>query len=148
MIIDIDKRQPLELFDGSDDELIYDENGRRRYTINSGGGSCCGGVCAIALVTSPDILLRGLYDFVTNIPLNKIRDANLAEELVRYYQTDLRQAILDRGIQIKCKFHPSCSEYALEAIRTYGQIKGSTMALERLVRCNPSSEGGYDPVVR
>ncbi len=45
-----------------------------------------------------------------------------------------------------CRFYPSCSEYALGAIRRFGAVKGGYLALWRIIRCNPYSEGGYDPV--
>ncbi|MBI5065753.1 membrane protein insertion efficiency factor YidD [Candidatus Woesearchaeota archaeon] len=45
-----------------------------------------------------------------------------------------------------CKFEPSCSEYAREAILKHGQAKGTMKALARLARCNPLNKGGYDPV--
>jgi uncharacterized protein len=45
-----------------------------------------------------------------------------------------------------CKYHPSCSQYAIDALRTFGPAKGSVLAAWRLVRCNPFSHGGYDPV--
>lgn len=45
-----------------------------------------------------------------------------------------------------CKFHPTCSAYALDAVRIHGSVKGSWLALRRLVRCHPWSLGGYDPV--
>lgn len=46
----------------------------------------------------------------------------------------------------KCKYIPTCSQYALDAIEKYGAIKGGCMALFRILRCNPFSKGGYDPV--
>lgn len=45
-----------------------------------------------------------------------------------------------------CRFTPTCSEYATEAIAKYGFWKGSVLGLKRLGRCHPFSEGGYDPV--
>ncbi|WP_448596346.1 membrane protein insertion efficiency factor YidD [Thermoleptolyngbya sp.] len=45
-----------------------------------------------------------------------------------------------------CRFHPTCSQYALEAIARYGSIKGGWLTAKRIVRCHPWSEGGYDPV--
>ncbi|MBF0321126.1 MAG: membrane protein insertion efficiency factor YidD [Nitrospirae bacterium] len=45
-----------------------------------------------------------------------------------------------------CRFAPSCSEYAAEAVEKYGALKGSLLALKRISRCHPFSEGGYDPV--
>jgi putative membrane protein insertion efficiency factor len=45
-----------------------------------------------------------------------------------------------------CRFYPSCSVYAMEAIGRYGAGKGSLLALKRLLRCHPFNPGGYDPV--
>ena len=45
-----------------------------------------------------------------------------------------------------CRFVPTCSEYAAEAIGKHGIVKGSALALWRLLRCNPLCRGGYDPV--
>lgn len=45
-----------------------------------------------------------------------------------------------------CKFRPTCSQYALDAINKYGAFKGGIMAGYRILRCNPFSKGGYDPV--
>jgi len=45
-----------------------------------------------------------------------------------------------------CRFYPSCSGYALEAIQKHGAFKGSLMAFWRILRCNPLCKGGYDPV--
>ncbi len=45
-----------------------------------------------------------------------------------------------------CKFYPSCSAYALEAVRVHGAAKGTWLAVRRLLRCHPWSLGGYDPV--
>jgi putative membrane protein insertion efficiency factor len=44
-----------------------------------------------------------------------------------------------------CKFHPSCSQYASDALRKYGPVRGSLKAAWRIVRCNPWSQGGVDP---
>ena len=70
---------------------------------------------------------------------------SLARELVlapiRAYRRLLSPALPQR-----CKYHPSCSAYAVEAVREYGVIRGSVLAGWRLLRCNPWSHGGYDPV--
>jgi hypothetical protein len=46
----------------------------------------------------------------------------------------------------RCKYYPSCSNYAIGALREHGAIRGSGLAASRLLRCNPFSNGGYDPV--
>ena len=46
-----------------------------------------------------------------------------------------------------CRYLPTCSEYAMEAVDRYGAVRGGYMAARRLLRCHPLSEGGYDPVV-
>ena len=45
-----------------------------------------------------------------------------------------------------CKYYPTCSQYGLEAIEKYGAFKGGLMVVWRILRCNPFSKGGYDPV--
>ncbi|MFC5714311.1 membrane protein insertion efficiency factor YidD [Thalassorhabdus alkalitolerans] len=45
-----------------------------------------------------------------------------------------------------CRFHPTCSQYSLEAVRTYGACKGSWLTIKRLLKCHPFHSGGFDPV--
>lgn len=46
----------------------------------------------------------------------------------------------------RCRYHPTCSAYAVQAVETYGILRGGILASWRLLRCNPWSHGGYDPV--
>lgn len=48
----------------------------------------------------------------------------------------------------KCKFIPTCSNYGIEAIKEYGSIKGTILTIKRIIRCNPLSSGGYDPLIK
>jgi uncharacterized protein len=63
----------------------------------------------------------------------------LAVAPLRFYQRAISPALPSR-----CKYHPSCSHYAVDAIRRYGILRGSVLAAWRLVRCNPWSHGGVD----
>jgi uncharacterized protein len=60
---------------------------------------------------------------------------------IRLYQRAISPALPKR-----CKYYPTCSEYAVQAIRTYGIARGLVLATWRLLRCNPWSHGGVDPV--
>jgi len=57
------------------------------------------------------------------------------------------KALLSPMLPNACRFVPTCSEYAAEAIEQYGALRGGFMALWRLLRCHPFSAGGYDPVI-
>jgi uncharacterized protein len=67
--------------------------------------------------------------------------AQIAIGAVRAYQWTIRPMIGPN-----CRFCPSCSDYAIEAIRSHGMWRGSGLATRRILRCNPWHEGGYDPV--
>ncbi|HSZ06783.1 MAG TPA: membrane protein insertion efficiency factor YidD [Solirubrobacteraceae bacterium] len=56
------------------------------------------------------------------------------------------QRVISPAIPRRCKYEPTCSRYAVEAIREYGILRGLVLAGWRLLRCNPWSYGGYDPV--
>ena len=60
---------------------------------------------------------------------------------IRFYQRFISPALPRR-----CKYHPTCSEYAVQAVRTYGVLRGTVLAAWRILRCNPWSHGGVDPV--
>ena len=62
--------------------------------------------------------------------------------IIRFYQKYLSGAM---GYS-SCKYYPTCSRYAIEAIEKYGAFKGGLLAAWRILRCNPFSKGGYDPV--
>lgn len=63
----------------------------------------------------------------------------LATAPVRFYQRIISPALPQR-----CKYYPTCSHYAVDAIRAYGIMRGSVLAAWRLLRCNPWSHGGVD----
>lgn len=63
-------------------------------------------------------------------------------KMIRFYQRFISPQL---GYS-KCKYYPTCSQYALEAFGKYGFIKAFSMSLWRILRCNPFSKGGYDPV--
>jgi putative membrane protein insertion efficiency factor len=65
----------------------------------------------------------------------------MALGLIKLYQNTVSRVLPD-----VCRFQPTCSHYALEAIKKYGLARGSWLAAKRITRCNPFSEGGYDPV--
>jgi uncharacterized protein len=58
----------------------------------------------------------------------------------------LYSRFISPGLPRRCKYEPTCSRYALAAIREYGILRGLVLAGWRLLRCNPLSHGGYDPV--
>lgn len=62
--------------------------------------------------------------------------------LVRVYQIGLSPFLHPSC----CRFHPTCSDYAIEAIRVHGVLRGTWMGLGRILRCHPFHPGGYDPV--
>ena len=56
----------------------------------------------------------------------------------------LYRRVLSPALPARCKYHPTCSQYAVEAIRRYGVLRGVVLAAWRLLRCNPWSHGGVD----
>jgi len=73
----------------------------------------------------------------------------LVLKLIRWYQRvwspdhSARKAEYPHGY---CRYYPTCSEYGYEAVERYGIVKGSALAFWRILRCNPWSPGGHDPV--
>ncbi len=84
-----------------------------------------------------------MLKFIYNIP------RHLLVALIRIYQKTIS---FDHGFlkifypQGFCRFTPSCSEYGAQAITKYGAIRGGLLAAWRVLRCNPWSKGGYDPL--
>jgi conserved hypothetical protein YidD len=62
-------------------------------------------------------------------------------KLIRVYQY-----IISPFIGPSCRFAPTCSEYAVDAVRKYGAVKGVWLGIKRIARCHPWNPGGYDPV--
>lgn len=61
--------------------------------------------------------------------------------MIRFYQL-----IISPLTPPTCRYHPTCSAYALEAIKKYGSVYGSWLAIKRFIRCGPWHPGGYDPL--
>jgi len=60
---------------------------------------------------------------------------------IRFYQRSVSASLAPA-----CRFQPTCSHYAYEAVETYGALRGTAMAVWRILRCNPLNDGGVDPV--
>ena len=75
--------------------------------------------------------------------MNQFRARNLLLYLLRGYKWAISPMFLPA-----CRYVPSCSEYAMEAVERYGAIRGSVLAVSRILRCHPFAKGGYDPVVK
>jgi putative membrane protein insertion efficiency factor len=56
------------------------------------------------------------------------------------------QRFVSPALPRRCKYYPTCSAYAVDAVREFGFLRGVVLAVWRLLRCNPFSHGGYDPV--
>ena len=65
-------------------------------------------------------------------------------KLINFYQKNISKMFKAKGIC--CKYYPTCSEYTKQAIEKYGLIKGAFLGFKRILRCNPFSKGGYDPL--
>jgi putative membrane protein insertion efficiency factor len=65
----------------------------------------------------------------------------LALAAISFYQRRMSP-----GLRPACRFQPTCSHYAYDAIESYGAVRGGVMSIWRILRCNPLNDGGYDPV--
>ena len=75
------------------------------------------------------------------LPVRRQPSAWILRGAIRVYQLTLSPILPSR-----CRFHPSCSHYGMEAIGKYGTLKGTALTAWRVLRCNPFSKGGEDPV--
>lgn len=67
----------------------------------------------------------------------------LAILIIKFYQNYISKYILKGS---NCRFNPTCSEYSIQAYRKYGFIKGTYLTINRILRCHPFNDGGYDPL--
>ena len=65
-------------------------------------------------------------------------------KIIDFYQKNISLWLQSKNIN--CKFYPTCSEYSKQAIEKYGALKGTILSIYRILRCNPFSKGGYDPL--
>ncbi len=65
-------------------------------------------------------------------------------EIIKIYKKTISPILSYFGI--KCKYYPTCSEYTMQAIQKYGIIRGCFLGIKRILKCNPFSKGGYDPL--
>ncbi|HEY7934153.1 MAG TPA: membrane protein insertion efficiency factor YidD [Solirubrobacteraceae bacterium] len=105
-----------------------------RHSANSWSGLVC---------ARPDRLLMPLPQVASQTVTDRARRALrlIASLPVFFYQRVISPALPQR-----CRYAPTCSRYATQAIQEYGILRGSVLAGWRLLRCNPWSRGGYDPV--
>ena len=72
---------------------------------------------------------------VKNLPMKGMR------VMLRFYKREISPMLPPC-----CRYTPTCSEYAMQAVEKYGAVKGGWLAAKRILRCHPFHEGGYDPV--
>ena len=65
-------------------------------------------------------------------------------KMINWYQKNISFALEQKNI--RCKYYPTCSEYTKQAVEKYGAFKGTLLGIARILRCNPFSKGGYDPL--
>lgn len=64
--------------------------------------------------------------------------------IINFYQKHISVFLKKNGVE--CKYYPTCSEYAKQALEKYGFFKGTILSIKRIIKCNPFSKGGYDPL--
>ena len=116
-------------------------------------GACCGVAVGLAIGhalwhSSPQPTIGEMLkdDKVLTASIERENGDTLTRSIKRY-QTEIRPILNERiGSENICRYQPSCSDYALQAIESNGRVIGSIRAIMRIARCNPISKGGYDPV--
>jgi uncharacterized protein len=130
---------------------MAEQNVRATSNCNCGGlGCCCAGLLLGYLIwgggDSPKERSRtgsGLEEVVAE---ERGVDGYLLRRIAEYKATVSPRLKEELGVERLCRYTPSCSTYAQDAIQAHGAVKGTALALARLARCHPLSEGGYDPV--
>jgi len=84
---------------------------------------------------------------VNEAVVNEALVNNIAQRVVLGLLRAYRRAVSPL-LPPACRYVPTCSEYAMEAVERYGAIRGSAMAVWRVLRCHPFTQGGLDPVVK
>ena len=102
--------------------------------------------CTLALLLSPKFVtaftICSFVEFTSFIERRRFGMKIILIKIIRFYQKYL-SALKGRAT---CIYTPTCSQYAIEAIEKHGVLKGGLLAAWRILRCNPFSKGGYDPV--
>ena len=65
-------------------------------------------------------------------------------KVINFYKKHI--SVFFKSYGVECKYYPTCSEYSRQAIIKYGAVKGVFLSLKRILKCNPFSKGGYDPL--
>lgn len=69
---------------------------------------------------------------------------NILLKIINWYKKNISLWLESKNVH--CKFYPTCSEYTRQAIEKYGALKGTFLGVKRVLKCNPFSKGGYDPL--
>jgi len=93
-------------------------------------------------------ILRNFYAVVWKTERKdiKLRDVSVIFRKFIIFSIKLYRNCISPLKLPSCRFYPTCSQYAMDAVAKYGSFKGSMMALKRIFKCHPFNPGGYDPV--
>ena len=89
-------------------------------------------------------ILNKIIKWEKNIGKEYLKMKKIIVKIIEFYQKNISLWFSSKNIN--CKFYPTCSEYTKQAINKYGSIKGIFLGIYRILRCNPFSKGGYDPL--